>query len=82
MSDQTLLLEWGKKNNKSQLSEGIINDFKKRWHDSMQEFNKGKTWHKDYNITDHPKLPDGHGEFPHINIKNKDHEKLEIRIEK
>lgn len=81
-SDQALLLEWGKKNNKVQETEGIINDLKKRWHESMLEFNKCKAWHKDYNITDHPIKPNGHGEFPHINIKHENEMKLEIRIEK
>lgn len=81
-SEQELLSQWGNKNNKSKEVEGIIKEFKKRWFDSMEEFNKGETWHKDYNITDHPKLENGHGEFPHINIKKKDKSKLEIRIEK
>ncbi|MBC7476039.1 MAG: hypothetical protein H7263_17285 [Candidatus Sericytochromatia bacterium] len=64
-----------------QVSESLRSEIKGRWNEAMIETKKGSVYYKDYNITDHPKLDNGHGHYPHINVVKPGRIKLEIRID-
>ena len=68
------------KTDMAQLPETLRNEIKGRWNETMIETKKGSAYYKDYNIVDHPKLDNGHGYYPHINVVKPGRVKLEIRI--